>query len=288
MRLPPELVMTLTAALDGGSFESAARALSITPSAVSQRIKLLEQLVGRVLLVRGRPITATDSGRVVMRFARQLELLERDVADELAPQEHATTVVSVVVNADSLATWFLPAVAALPGISLDLVREDQAHSTQLLRAGTVMAAVTSDPTPVQGCTVAALGGMTYRPTASRAFTQRWFATGATRDALTVAPVVVFDRKDDLQDVFLRRAGVEATAPPRHYVPGSTDFLTAVTLGMGWGMLPDEQAAGLVDNGELVTLDGEAERVPLYWQQWRSDSTALATVAAAVRQAAPRT
>lgn len=141
--LPLDQVRTLLAAVDEGTFEAAARALHVTPSAVSQRVKALEQRTGRVLLLRTKPVQLTDSGEVVVRFARQLALLERDASAELGlADEGAPTRLSVAVNADSLATWFLPALSRLPAelrVCFELHREDQDHTTRLLRQGLVMA-----------------------------------------------------------------------------------------------------------------------------------------------------
>ena len=262
---------TLVSVLDAGSFDAAARAMNVTPSAVSQRIKALEQQVGRVLVQRSKPVRLTDAGTVVLRLARQLELLEAEASAAL--DESGVTNLAIVANADSLDTWLLPALSTVEGVTFDIRREDQEHSLELLRQGTVMGAVTSDAEPVQGCTVTRLGVMTYRPMATNAFTGRW-------PSLETAPVVVFDRKDALQDAYLASRGIDPALPPRHYVPGSAAFVDAVALGMGWGMLPDLQAAG---RDELVVLDESgAVDVPLYWQQWSLDSRALSAVAEALR------
>lgn len=277
---------TLVAVIDGGSFEAAAARLHVTPSAVSQRIKALETHVGRVLVLRSGRARLTDSGRIVVRLARQFELLEGDTLAALDPEAAVQTSVPLVVNADSLATWFLPAVAKLDGILLDIVREDQAHSAELLREGAVMAAITSVADAVQGCHVTALGSMTYRPLATPAYLERWMPRGLDSAALAAAPLVVFDRKDALQDDYLRSLGIDPETPPRHYVPGSSDFLEAVSLGLGWGMLPDLQSESRVRSGDLVTLDPDATApVALYWQQWALESPALGRLAAAVIAAA---
>ncbi|MGK9147085.1 LysR family transcriptional regulator ArgP [Plantibacter flavus] len=294
MELQLDHLDAFVTAVDRGTFEAAARELSVTPSAVSLRIKALEERVGRILLLRTKPITTTESGETILRLARAVRLLGQDAAlelhaaDGLAPAAPAT--IPVVVNADSLATWILPVfaeVAAHHPVAFDLSREDQDHSVQLLRDGTVMAAVTSSREPVQGCTVQPLGSMRYRPTASPAFAARWLSGGRATEFAT-APVVVFDRKDDLQDAYLRRRGVDPAAPPRHHVPASADFAVAVGLGLGWGMLPDAQAARAVADGTLVVLDetGSVD-VPLYWQQWRLHSRLLDVVARAVVSGARR-
>jgi LysR family transcriptional regulator, chromosome initiation inhibitor len=281
--LAPDQLRALAATVAAGTLDGAARALSVTPSAISQRLKALETATGRVLLVRTRPVQPTDSGRVLLRLARQVELLTAGAAQELG--EGAVTALPIAVNADSLTTWLLPALAPLAGeFAFDLHRDDQEHTSDLLRDGTVMAAVTADADPVPGCTVTRLGTMRYRPMATAAFTGRAFPHGVTGPALERAPVVVFDRKDDLQDRWLRDRGVDSTRPPRHFVPASADYVDAVRLGFGWGMVPRQQEPP----GELVPLDDEAAvDVVLHWQQWKLRSPALDRVADAVLAAARR-
>lgn len=281
---------TLAAVVDAGTFDAAARMLGVTPSAVSQRIKAFEQELGRVLVVREKPIRATESGEPLLRLARQLALLEHDAGAQLGLERGASVVIPIAVNADSMATWLLPAlarVAAERGITVDLHRDDQERTAALLASGEVMAAVTSQATPVPGCTSAPLGSMTYRPVATPEFAARWFPNGADAASLALAPVVDFDRTDDLQGRYLRSAAGEVS-PPRHYVPASADFAQAVILGLGWGMLPDAQAGAARAAGALVDLDrGAAITVELHWQQWNLRSELLDAVAASVLAEARR-
>ncbi|GGJ29591.1 transcriptional regulator ArgP [Streptomyces brasiliensis] len=292
--LPLDQVRTLLAVIDEGTFDAAAAALHVTPSAVSQRVKALEQRTGRVLLQRTKPVRPTESGEVLVRFARQLARLESDARGELGMNGTGEpTRVSVAVNADSLATWFLRALRRVPPepvICFELRREDEDHTAALLREGQVMAAVTSSPDPVPGCSVRALGRMRYLPVAAPEFTASHL-TGPLRDALTEAPVVVFDRRDDFQDAFVQRLrrGQGAAGALRHYVPTSEGFVEAVTVGLGWGMVPEAQAEPLLHAGRLVHFAPEHwVDVPLYWQQWKLDSPALVTVAEAVAGAARET
>ncbi|MEY9988817.1 LysR family transcriptional regulator (chromosome initiation inhibitor) [Streptomyces sp. V4I8] len=285
--LPLDQVRTLLAVVDEGTFDAAAAALHVTPSAVSQRVKALEQRTGRVLLVRTKPVRPTESGAVVVRFARQLARLERDARAELGMDDAGdATRVSIAVNADSLATWFLAAltrVPAEPRLCFELRREDESRTATLLREGLVMAAVTSSPDPVAGCSVRPLGRMRYLAAASPEFAERHLG-GALRDALLRAPVLTFDRSDDLQDAFVRRLRRSRTGASdvRHLVPTSEGFLSAVVAGLGWGMIPEVQLDPLVRAGRLVQLAPEHPvDVPLYWQQWKLDSPALAAVTEAV-------
>lgn len=289
--IPPELASTVAAIVDGGSLESAARSLRITPSAVSQRLKTLEQQVGRVLIVRGKPATATPSGAAVVRMARQIALLEHDALAGLGLDETGARVsIPLAVNADSMATWFLAPLARLSAahaIDFDLHRDDQSYTARLLESGEVMAAVTSEAAPVAGCTVSRLGVFSYSAVASPAFVQRWFPDGVTDDALRLAPYVEFDRRDALQHDWLASRGVDSHRVPRHYVPASQDFATAVSLGLGWGMLPGPQLADLVATGAVVGLGGEPISVPLYWQQWNLRSVLLDAIADEIAQEARR-
>ncbi|MDQ1175571.1 LysR family transcriptional regulator ArgP [Microbacterium sp. SORGH_AS_0421] len=281
MSIPLDLARTLAVVVDEGTLDAASRRLHITPSAVSQRIRALEDQLGRVVLVRSKPVSATEAGDAVVRLARQLALLEHDALAAIGAEGGTVASVPLAVNADSLATWFLPPLARVAqrrAVVFDLHRDDQDFTAGLLESGTVMAAVTSREAPVAGCRVRRLGVLRYEAVATASFADRWFADGVDAEALGSAPVVDFDRRDDLQTQWLTRRGVAAAAPPRHRVPASQDFATAVALGLGWGLLPGFQSAEALRAGELVRLGDDPIDVPLYWQQWNLTSPLLDEVA----------
>ena len=284
--IPVDLAETLAAVVDTGTMDAAARRLHLTPSAVSQRIRALEDRLGRVLLVRAKPARVTDAGARVVRLARQYALLAHDTLAELgaADDRDRATTIPLAVNADSMATWFLAplaAVASTEGVVFDLHRDDQDFTAALLESGEVIAAVTSQAEPVPGCRVAALGVMRYEAVAVPRWVERMGADPAS------VPVVDFDRRDDLQSRWLRRRGVDPAVPPRHYVPGSRDFALAVEAGLGWGMLPEVQSAAALADGRIVRLGGAPIDVPLYWQQWNLESRLLTATADAVAAEARR-
>ena len=286
----------LAAVVDHETFDAAASELRLTPSAVSQRIKALERSVGSVLVRRLKPVRPTPSGEQLLRSARQLLLLADEAVlalrgrgpaegdDGGAPPSAERLRVPIVANADSIATW-LPAAyreIALGGrVALELLRDDEHSTADLLRSGDAVGAITADPRPVQGCTLRPLGTMVYRAKASRDFAARWFPDGPTPEALAAAPVMQYDRKDTHQLAVLARVAPDAT-PPQHFIPDSVQFVESIHAGLGWGMVPDQQDP----ENSLVELNpGWNEDLRLFWQVWTLDSPGLAEVTNAVVRAA---
>lgn len=276
MRIDVVQLQTFAAVVDHGSFEAAAQALQITPSAVSQRIRALESALGQTLVERVLPCRATDPGLRVLRYARQFQVLSDDLADELSDAPDRARAVSISVNADSLATWLLPAferITATHRITLELHREDEQSKAAMLRAGRVMAAVTADRRPVVGCRSSRLGVMRYLAVASPTYVDDWL--GGQRHLSPDAPVVTFDRSDDLQDSHFRAITGLRLDAPRHYIPATGEHRAAVRLGLGWGMIPELFCSSLLQSGELVELTpGRPLDVPLFWQRWKLRSAVL--------------
>ena len=277
---------TLVAVVEEESFGAAAARLRVTQSAVSQRIRALEQQVGHVVVTREGPCRPTAQGEVLLGLARGVASLEADALGRLAGGA-PSAVLDVGVNADSLATWFrdvIDAVAALPdGPLLRLVVDDEHHTADLLRAGSVLGAITTDPEPVQGCAVEYLGTMRYVPVCTPGYAERWRAGGRWR--WREMPVVQFDlRKDELQTKVLHRRGIRES-PPMHRIPSSEAFTYAVRAGLGWGSLPEADLGDALDRGALIRLTDDTVDVKLYWQSWRLHTRATARLADAIHAAA---
>ncbi len=279
----------LLAVIDSGSYEQAAAQLHLTPSAVSQRISAMESDLGMPLIIRSKPCRATPSGQRLVQYLRRSRLLEAEFMAENDAQARFVTV-ALAVNNDTLATWLLPGLASFlieERILLDIALDDQDHTYALLSQGLALAGVSSASHPMRGCSVETLGAMRYRMLATPAFAARWFPNGLTREAARQAPVMVFDRKDALQATFLQRElGLPEGSYPCHYMPSSDAFTTAVRLGLGYGMVPDQITGDMVRAGLLIDL---APAVPtdvmLYWHAWRVQSPKLERLSARVIGAA---
>lgn len=280
MKLDGQQLAAFAAVIELGSFDAAAARLHVTPSAISQRIKSLEQRVGQVLVVREKPCRATTAGAPLLRLAAQTEMLESEALAETAGGSMERTRIAIAVNADSMATWFNAAFARLPGVLFDIRIEDQDHSAKLLREGAVMGAVTTERTAVPGCRVQPLGVMRYVPVAVEGYVRRHLPDGFTAAAAADAPSLAWNRDDALQDNLIRKAFRKPIGRPVHYVPTAEGFGAAVRAGLGWGMYPEQLV-----NADFVRIADVHLDVPLYWQSWKLDSVLVSTVGDAVLKAA---
>jgi LysR family transcriptional regulator (chromosome initiation inhibitor) len=285
MRIDSQQLAAFAAVLELGSFDAAAERLHVTPSAISQRIKALEQRVGQVLVKREKPCVATAAGIPLVRLAAQTALLEFEALAEMSGAESMDrTRIAIAVNADSMTTWFTSVFSSviehLPDMLFDIRIEDQDHSARLLREGVVMGAVTTERTPVPGCRVQSLGMMRYVPVATVGFVERYLPGGFTASAVAQAPSLAWNHADALQDMLVRKVFRRSIGRPTHFVPTAEGFAAAVRVGLGWGMYPEQ----IVDDDFVRVCDAHLD-VPLYWQCWKLDSVIVGRITDAVRSVA---
>jgi LysR family transcriptional regulator, chromosome initiation inhibitor len=298
MSLDPKQLDAFAATVQTGSLMAAAKQLRITLAAVSIRIKALEAALGQRLLIRGKTAQATRAGQVLLTHIARTRLLEADLAERLsAPaQESHWQALSVAVNADSLASWFLPGVqAALQQhrLLLHSVVDDQEHTMQWLQNGDVLGCVTQLDKPLRGCVAQPLGTMRYRCLAAPALASqlRTLERASHAPALLQIPALCFNPKDHLQDRFLAEAfELHDASYPRHYFPAGDAYHWAMLSGLGWGLQADVQSRlqwpGEMEAGRLVDLfPGQHVDVPLYWHHWSQESAQATRLTAAVIAAA---
>jgi LysR family transcriptional regulator (chromosome initiation inhibitor) len=264
----------VAAVVQTGSFEKAAKALNVTPSAISQRVKQLEELLGVILVARGNPCTATKHGEWFCRHAEHVGMLETELFKQLPaltnPNSQPKKVtLHIATNADSLGTWFLDAASRFAGSSdflLNIAVDDQDHTVEWLQQGRVQAAVTAIGKPVQGCRLIPLGAIRYHATASPDFVDRHFPDGVTLETIATAPGLTFNQKDRLQVRWMRQALGQDTPYPTHWLPSTQAFVAASLSGMGWGMNPTLLVKEHLASGRLVELIPHTPLdVPLFWQ-----------------------
>ena len=263
-----------------GGFDKAARALHITQSAVSQRLKQLEQATGQVLIARTTPPGATVAGQQLIKHYLQVKRLEDDLSGKINdPGSSPFTSLSIGVNADSLALWFLEAVhpfLSRENVLLDISVNDQEQTHKRFKNGEVMGCVSTRALPMQGAKTAYIGRMHYHMTAAPLFAARWFPNGVNGESIEQAPAVIFDRHDTLHHKLLHKA--LGFTPPNlltHYVPSVEKFAEFITKGLAYGALPEQQSKRLIDAGKLIDLLPCVKlQVDLYWHCWNLKSNLL--------------
>ncbi|MCX7239576.1 MAG: LysR family transcriptional regulator ArgP [Burkholderiales bacterium] len=285
----------LATIVEEGGFERAAVRLSVTQSAVSQRLRALEAQVGTVLLVRTRPLRPTAAGRLLIKHAMQMRLLRADLESDLqdlapdsdAPREEDR--ISIAINADSIATWALPALGPLvsDGLPLEIITDDQDFTHEWLREGQVLGCVTTLKEALRGCKVLPLGAMHYVAVASAAYAREHCPQGLTPHNFRQIPFIAFNRKDDLQAEFVGRAcGLRQVHLSQRFVPSSEGQVRAVLAGWGASVVPELQVRRLLAQGDLVNLAPRSTLpVKLYWHCWNLPSAAIDRLTAALAAAA---
>lgn len=278
-----KLLEALAMVVEKGGFEKAAHALHLTQSAISQRLRLLEEQHGQILLVRSSPPRATEAGRLLLKHFRQVQMLEGGLHPGIGDGDGGgggfADRLAVAVNADSLAAWFLPAVAQFARdrqVLFEIITDDQDETHKLLRDGDVVGCISARAEAMQGCRVTHLGCMVYRLLAAPDFATRWFPESITPETAATAPAVTFNRVDESVNALLRDVLGEAPATyPTNYVPSPEKYLEAVMEGWGYGTIPDWQGREQLDSGALIDLaPGHTLPVQLHWHRWNLDSPLL--------------
>jgi LysR family transcriptional regulator, chromosome initiation inhibitor len=295
----PDALECLAAIVEEGGFERAAQRLSITQSAVSQRLRALEAQVGTVLIVRSRPLKATAAGQLLLKHTKQMRLLRADLEHDLKELAPSSTGgardeerVSIAINADSIATWALGAVGSLvrEGLPLEIITDDQDFTQEWLRGGQVLGCVTTLKQALRGCKVVPLGAMRYIAVcASEAeiSTQFEAGRGLTAHNFRHTPFIAFNRKDDMQTEFVAKAfGLKRVTLNQVFVPSSEAQVRAVLAGWGVSVMPALMVQPLIDAGRLVNIAPNHHLdVQLYWHCWNLESDVLDNLTSALAAAA---
>ncbi|MBM5570301.1 MULTISPECIES: ArgP/LysG family DNA-binding transcriptional regulator [Deefgea] len=270
-----KLLEALDMILRCGSFDAAAKRLHLTPSAISQRIRQLEERHGEVLLRRENPLRATATGEKLLAHVRQVRLLENDFAQESDATSAALTTLRVGITADSLAIGLIPALApslVQTNLLLECVIDDEAYTLDLLRSGEVIGCISTQPLPFAGCGVIPLGELPYIGVASPAFVAQYFSQGINASSLAAAPAAVYGRIDSRKESLHRRLLREQFALledqyPCFVIPESHALYAAAQAGLAYAVVPCAQAEADIAAGRVLPLRELHASVPLYWHHW---------------------
>ncbi|MFH4571560.1 LysR family transcriptional regulator ArgP [Vibrio diabolicus] len=280
-------IEALDAVVYQGSFERAAEHLFVSQSAISQRIKQLEKFLAQPVLVRSQPPKPTPIGKKLLGLYRRVRLLEHEILPELKNDTSTRPVqLSLATNADSLATWLLPAlqdVMKQRQVELKLTIYGESRSIEKLKSGEVTGAISLESLPIPGCRADYLGRVDYVCVASPEFYQRYFAQGVNNQTLAKAPAVSYDQYDDLHRTFLtEHFNVSPDSVIHHNISSSEAFLKVALAGVAYCLIPRLQITDELERGALVDVTpGFLMSHRIYWHHWQLETGVLQEISHAI-------
>ncbi|UOD31969.1 ArgP/LysG family DNA-binding transcriptional regulator [Massilia violaceinigra] len=268
----------LDAVAASGSFDKAALLLGMSQSAVSQRIKALEDSCGRLLVVRGAPSVPTGLGQRLVVHFRHVKLMEAALDIDLG-RATSLPALALALDADSLATWFaqaLPALLSPPRCQFNIELADGERALRLVREGAAFACVAEADgsggggEAAVGTSATPLGLLRYTCVATPAFAGHWFGDGFIAEAVALAPAVVSERKQLAR--FLAQEFGGELAFPHHTMPVSAALENCILHGVAYGLMPELSALSLIAAGQLIDLaPGRTWSTALAWHAWNIDT-----------------
>ncbi len=280
-------IEALDAVVKQRSFERAAEQLYISQSAVSQRIKQLEKWLAQPALVRENPPRPTPAGKKLLGLYRRVRLLEHELVPELMNEGgNQPLSISIATNADSLATWLLPALSGVMKsrqVELNLAIHGESRTIEKIKSGEVAGAISLESQAIPGCSADYLGRMDYVCVASPDFHQRYFSEGVNYTTLRKAPAVSYDQYDDLHKKFLHdHFNVPRDSVINHTVGSSEAFVRLALSGVAYCLIPRLQIIEELESGSLIDITpGFLLSYRIYWHHWQLESGVLKEISQAI-------
>lgn len=272
MMIDYEAIAALSAVIETQSFLSAAEKLFITQSAVSQRIKSLENYYGEPVLIRTLPYKATQLGLNLLKHYKQVTLLEDALNDELLAQINKQRI-SIAISRDSLETWFVEVIEQLkniPTITLEIIADDQDLTLSYLQNGLVSACASTASKSISGCKAEFLGYFDYVMVASPEFQKLYFNNEKKVKAnLINAPAIIFDNKDNLHAKYLKHFfNIEDNNINYHIIPSVSGFRQFALNGYAYALIPEIHIRNELKQHKLIKLfPDKVWQMPVYWHSW---------------------
>ena len=263
-RLPSlDSLRVLAACTRHGNFSRAALELSITPAAVSQRIRTLEAELGVKLFSRHGPtLTATDRALALGQRVEQALSLMRTAVNDCCRVKRPLRVTCAPTFASR---WLVPRLATyhtIPGADAIVLDNTQA----MLPTGSFDVAIRSGVGPWRNCNSA----MLVRERRTPMFSPKWATRRLTAKKLLEIPLI----PDPGWSEWFKLAGLP-NAKPKFVATRYSNYeleAQAATQGIGAALLSPILFADLIAQGVLTAPFSMAlEGLGGYWMLWVDES-----------------
>lgn len=265
-------IEALSAVIETQSFQMAAQKLFITQSAVSQRIKAIENYYGEPVLIRTLPYRPTSLGLMLIGHFKRVALLEDALHTELTNSDQVQRL-AIAISRDSLETWFVPVIDNLKTIMpirIDITADDQEVTLAYLQKGIVSACAATSPKPLMGCKADFIGYFDYILVASPEFKAKYFNDKKnTRENLQRAPAIIFDNKDQLHGHYLKQFfDITDVEINYHIVPSVAGFRQFALNSYAYALIPAIDITKELKQKKLINLfPDKVLAMPIYWHTW---------------------
>ena len=264
-RLPLQTLPAFRAVARSENLREAAEQLHLTPSAISQQIKLLEDQVGFPLFDRrGRRVVLNAAGEALQRAVEPaLDRLDEGLRAAAALAAGTTQRIRVTLLPSFAQRWFLPRMARWrerhPDIALEL--ETSQHLVDLQREG-IHAALRQGGGQWRGLVAERLIDSPLIALGSPPAARRLAGRGV--EALATEPLLGAPK---LWERFFELAGCRALVNPVATFNDAGLMLQAAEQGIGITLAREVLAADALREGRLVRLAPQAlpdDSVYTYW------------------------
>ncbi|MBW2276029.1 MAG: LysR family transcriptional regulator [Deltaproteobacteria bacterium] len=244
------------AVIEHGTVHGAARAIGLTQTGVTQRIRTLERQLGTTLFIRSRRgMRPTDEGEALLRYCQRVGDLEGELLSFLERDERARDVRLQIAGPSSIMRCRVIPMATrvlerFDGVVFTFNLDDDAPLLGQLKSGASQLAALERREVVDELDSKLLRPAEYVLVASAAWRGR-----RLKEIVSSERIVDFNPADDATFRYLEQFGLLDLARRERHLANNTDALAALVAGgHGYSVLSREFAAPLLDDGRLITLN----------------------------------
>ena len=223
------------------SVHLAAQELSLTQTAVSQRIKNLEKNLNSSLFIRSRRgMQLTQEGQILLRYCNDIEQIETQCLEDLGQQNKSSSIfLKISSDSTGIRTLILPFCQKLikqyPQLKFNLQISDKGDQHEKLKSGSVDLAIIPKEYISKD--------MSYKPLKPQKYVLIIPAHWQKRDIKDIIiseNIIDFDSNDKVTFNYLKKIGLfELCNKERHCINAIDQLVEFVNSGIGYSVITEQ-------------------------------------------------